>query len=176
MCRSNADWLEGWLKPGWRTMHAFATADSTGFGFAALLSTRIVFSTAGAKVKGPTTAQTPTRAAYVSSCSTYSWHYVDTCRSSIFWPWAQSEPCCQHATFGLGRDVSRSSPHVAFEVDNKCPSVFECRFKQICVLHSHHEEKKRQKRQTTKHHLVCDHVRKRVSPLWIWLVISGSIV
>lgn len=53
-------------------MHAFATADATGFGFAALNSAKIVIFVAGAKEKGPTTAQTPTSAAYVSSCSTYS--------------------------------------------------------------------------------------------------------
>lgn len=75
------------------------------------------------------------------------------------WDFQKSQ---SHLRFGSGHISSRRSLRVA--VDSK--SGFECTCEHICVSHSHHEKKKLIKKQKHHHHhLVCDHVRKRVSPL-----------
>lgn len=74
----------------------------------------------------------------------------------------------QHATYESGHTSSWSSLCVTF-----CGWQILCMSVSRCVCHTPIMKKTTTKKQR-HHHLVCDHVRKRDSPLWIWLVISGS--
>lgn len=109
------------------------------------------------------------------------WHFVIFFSCLNFWRdgglarWRQAGegywsqlPAQRSSTMGFSKIAEPSAIRIRgslrVAVDSK--SGFECTCEHICVSHSHHEKKKLIKKQKHHHHhLVCDHVRKRVSPL-----------